>query len=183
VDPSFVSGGRATGRKAFLDQMDSVVPWVDLMAIVEARGRRQAGGGRQPWPTEVLLRMFLVQAWLNLSDEVMEDALCDSLAVRESVGSENDVPDATTLLRFRHMAGKDEPCQYNGQRNLRFFMRSASPPDHTQGLSRGARRTPASPLPARDLLWTYAGGSGCSTTRLNSCALCLVVDVSKRRLW
>lgn len=50
--------------------------------------------------------MFLVQAWLNLSDEITEDALCDSLAVRESVGSENDVPDATTLLRFRHMAGK-----------------------------------------------------------------------------
>lgn len=76
-----------------------------------------------------------------------------------------------------------EPCQYNGQRNLRFFMRSASPLDRMQGLSRGARRTPASPLPARDLLWTYAGGSGCSTTRLNSCALCLVVDASKRRLW
>ena len=76
-----------------------------------------------------------------------------------------------------------EPCQYNGQRNLRFFMRSASPLDRTQGLSRNARRTPASPLPARDLLWTYAGGSGCSTTRLNSCALCLVVDASKRRLW
>ena len=53
----------------------------------------------------------------------------------------------------------------------------------TQGLSRGARRTPASPLRARDLLWTYAGGSGCSMTRLNSCALCLVVDASKRRLW
>ena len=76
-----------------------------------------------------------------------------------------------------------EPCQYNGQRNLRFFMRSASPLDRMQGLSRGARRTPASPLPVRDLLWTYAGGSGCSTTRLNSCALCLVVDASKRRLW
>jgi len=106
VDPSFVSGGRATGRKAFLDQMDSVVPWADLMAIVEAKRPKAGRRGRQPWPTEVLLRMFLVQAWLNLSDEVTEDALCDSLAVRESVGSGNDVPDATALLRFRHMAGK-----------------------------------------------------------------------------
>ncbi|RRF99413.1 MAG: carbohydrate-binding domain-containing protein [Coriobacteriaceae bacterium] len=61
--------------------------------------------------------------------------------------------------------GIPEPCQYNGQRNLRFFMRSASPLDRMQGLSRNARRTPASPLPARDLLWTYAGGSGCSMTR------------------
>jgi hypothetical protein len=80
--------------------------------------------------------------------------------------------------------GLDGICRdNNGQRNLRFFMRSASPLDRMQGLSRGARRTPASPLPARDLLWTYAGGSDCSTTRLNSCALCLVVDASERRLW
>jgi hypothetical protein len=68
-------------------------------------------------------------------------------------------------------------------RGISDSMRSASPLDRTQGLSRGARRTPASPLPVRDLLWTYAGGSDCSTTRLNSCALCLVVDASKRRLW
>ena len=72
---------------------------------------------------------------------------------------------------------------FNGQRNPRFFMRSTSPLDRMQGLSQSARRTPASPLPVCDLLWTYAGGSGCSTTRLNSCALCLVVDASKRRLW
>jgi IS5 family transposase len=108
VDPSFASGGRITRRKAFLDQMDSVVPWADLVAIVDAKRPKAGRRGRQPWPTEVLLRMLLVQAWLNLSDEAAEDAMYDSLAVREFVGSGNEVPDATTLLRFRHMVEREE---------------------------------------------------------------------------
>lgn len=108
VDPSFAMGGRVTRRKAFLDQMDSVVPWVDLVAVVDAKRPKAGHRGRQPWPTEVLLRMLLVQAWFDLSGEATEDALYDSLAARESVGSGNEVPDATTLLRFRHMAGKEE---------------------------------------------------------------------------
>lgn len=53
VDPSFVSGGRATGRKAFLDQMDSVVPWADLVAIVEAK-RPKAGRSSSSVSREVL---------------------------------------------------------------------------------------------------------------------------------
>jgi IS5 family transposase len=108
VDPSFAMGGRVTRRKAFLDQMDSAVPWVDLVAVVDAKRPKAGHRGRQPWPTEVLLRMLLVQAWFDLSGEATEDALYDSLAAREFVGSGNEVPDATTLLRFRHMAGKEE---------------------------------------------------------------------------
>lgn len=75
VDPSFASGGRVTRRKAFPDQMDSVFPWADLVAIVDAKRPKAGRRGRQPWPMEVLLRMLLVQAWFSLSDEATEDAM------------------------------------------------------------------------------------------------------------
>lgn len=94
---------RRTRRAEFLSLMDSVVPWADLLALVAplrpAAGRR----GRQPWPAETLLRMFLVQCWLNLSDEACEDACYDSLAVRDFVGCWDGVPDATTLALFRRL--------------------------------------------------------------------------------
>ncbi|GEM_PF-2977315 len=79
-----MSGGRVTRRKALLDQMSSVVPWVDLVAAVDAKRPKAGGRGRQPWSTEVLLRMLLVQVWLNLSDEAaagrLDAAICNCSA-------------------------------------------------------------------------------------------------------
>ncbi len=53
-----------------------------------------------------MLRMYLLQGWFSLSDEMLEDALYDSQSMRKFVGInllEEDVPDATTLLKFRHL--------------------------------------------------------------------------------
>lgn len=98
---------RQTARARFLQQMDSVVPWADLVAAVEPHRPSPGGRGRQPWPTETLLRMYLVQAWLNLSDVGCEDACYDSLAVRDFVGCWDGVPDATTLANFRHLVERE----------------------------------------------------------------------------
>lgn len=98
---------RRTARGRFLEQMESVVPWADLVALVEPHRPSAGRRGRQPWPTETLLRMFLVQAWLNLSDEGCEDACYDSLAVRDFVGCWDGVPDATTLANFRHLVERE----------------------------------------------------------------------------
>ena len=98
---------KRTARSRFLAQMDSVVPWADLLALVEPHRPDAGGRGRQPWPAETLLRMFLVQAWLNLSDEGCEDACYDSLAVRDFVGCWDGVPDATTLANFRHLVERE----------------------------------------------------------------------------
>ena len=98
---------RRTARARFLEQMDSVVPWADLVAIVEPHRPSAGRRGRQPWPTETMLRMFLVQAWLNLSDEGCEDACYDSLAVRDFVGCWDGVPDATTRAGFRHLVERE----------------------------------------------------------------------------
>lgn len=102
-DIEFQASPRKTRRAAFLEQMDSVTPWADLVALVEPHRPRGGGRGRQPWPTETLLRMYMVQCWFNLSDEATEDALWDSRAVRAFVGCGEGVPDATTLLRFRRL--------------------------------------------------------------------------------
>ena len=102
-DIEFQASPRKTRRAAFLEQMDSVAPWADLVALVEPHRPRGGGRGRQPWPTETLLRMYMVQCWFNLSDEATEDALWDSRAVRAFVGCGEGVPDATTLLRFRRL--------------------------------------------------------------------------------
>ena len=56
-----------------------------------------------------MLRMYLLQVWFNLSDEGIEDAIYDSYAFRKFMGinfNEEQVPDATTLLKFRHLLEK-----------------------------------------------------------------------------
>ena len=58
---------------------------------------------------EKMLRMYLLQCWFNLSDEGLEDAIYDSYAMRTFMGVnffDEQVPDATTLLRFRHLLEK-----------------------------------------------------------------------------
>ena len=53
-----------------------------------------------------MLRMYLLQIWFNLSDEGLEDAIYDSYAFRQFIGInflEEQVPDVTTLLKFRHL--------------------------------------------------------------------------------
>ena len=53
-----------------------------------------------------MLRMYLIAHWFNLADEACEDALYDIAAFRDfcciDLGRER-VPDATTLLNFRHL--------------------------------------------------------------------------------
>ena len=59
-----------------------------------------------PIEIETMLRMYLLQCWFNLSDEGVEDAIYDSYAMRKFMGInffEQNVPDATTLLHFRHL--------------------------------------------------------------------------------
>lgn len=80
-------GGKRTTRKAaFLERMDAVTPWADLVAVMDPHRPHDRGGrGRRPWPTETLLRMYLAQCWLGLSDEGTEDACYDSAAVRRII--------------------------------------------------------------------------------------------------
>jgi IS5 family transposase len=96
---------KVTRREKFLGEMERVVPWTRLVALIQPHyptGRR----GRPPIGLERMLRIYFLQQWYTLADEALEDALYDSQALRTFVGldlSVESVPDATTLLGFRHL--------------------------------------------------------------------------------
>jgi len=96
---------RQTRRDQFLNQMEQQVPWREWIALIEPfypKGDR----GRPPIGCEKMLRLYLLQAWYNLSDEGMEDAVYDSQSLRKFSRidlAHESVPDATTLLKFRHL--------------------------------------------------------------------------------
>jgi len=76
---SFEKYGRKSKREQFLDEMNKVVPWARLLALVEPHYPK-AGNGRRPVGLEVMLRSYFVQQWFNLSGPGLEDALYDSPA-------------------------------------------------------------------------------------------------------
>ena len=99
---------KRTRKREFLDEMNRVVPWADLVALVTPfapEGRR----GRPPFAVETMLRLHFMQQWFGLSDPVMEEALHDMPLYREFAGLDNwttRLPDESTILRFRHLLEK-----------------------------------------------------------------------------
>lgn len=97
--------GKVTRRERFLAEMDAVIPWPQLLTLIEPHYPK-AGRGRQPVGLEKLLRIYFLQQWFNLSDPQAEDAIYDSESMRRFVGVElgdDVIPDETTILRFRHL--------------------------------------------------------------------------------
>ncbi len=97
--------GKVTRRERFLGEMDAVVPWSRIEALIEPHYPK-AGNGTQPMPMQRMLRIYFMQQWFNLSDPAAEDALYDSESMRRFAGielTEDTVPDETTILRFRHL--------------------------------------------------------------------------------
>jgi IS5 family transposase len=96
---------RISRRERFLETMDVTIPWSCWVGLIEPfyySGKK----GRKPKPIETMLRMYLLQVWFSLSDEGVEDAIYDSYAMRKFLGLDfagEQVPDATTLLKFRHL--------------------------------------------------------------------------------
>lgn len=101
---------KQTRRAKFLAEMERVVPWRELCAIIEPYYPK-GGSGRPPIGLERMLRLHLLQHWFNLSDPAAEEALYDSLSMRRFVGIDlgrEPVPDETTILNFRRLLEKHE---------------------------------------------------------------------------
>ena len=101
----FEKYGRKSRREQFLDEMEQVVPWSGLQALVSPHYAK-AGNGRQPVGLSIMLRTYFLQQWFNLSDPGVEEALYESAALRRFVGVDLGVapaPDETTICRFRHL--------------------------------------------------------------------------------
>jgi len=98
---------KRTRKREFLDEMNLVVPWAELVSLIAPHAPAPgAKGGRPPFAVETLLRIHFLQQWFNLSDPSMEEALYDTPMFREftalDMGEEN-LPDESTILRFRHL--------------------------------------------------------------------------------
>lgn len=96
---------KVTRRERFLAEMNAVIPWAELVALIAPHYPKRTGG-RPPMPLETMLRIYFLQQWFDLSDPAAEDALYDSESMRRFVGvelSEDAVPDETTILHFRHL--------------------------------------------------------------------------------
>jgi len=108
--PSFEKYGRMSRREAFLSSMETIVPWSELEALI-APHYPKTGKGRQPVGLGIMLRIYFLQHWFNLSDPGAEDALYESPALRGFAGIDLGraaAPDETTILNFRHLLEKHE---------------------------------------------------------------------------
>src|ERR1700727_3132556 len=97
--------GKTTRRAAFLAEMEQVVPWQDLCALI-APVYPKPGNGRPPVGVERMLRIYFLQQWFDLSDPGVEEALYESLSMRRFAGIDlgrEPVPDETTVCKFRHL--------------------------------------------------------------------------------
>ena len=103
---------KKTRKEVFLEEMNQVVPWDALVALIQPHvlGAHQALGGRPPFPVETMLRIHCLQLWWNLSDPAMEEELHERPLYRRFVGLQGAarMPDETTILRFRHLLEKHE---------------------------------------------------------------------------
>jgi IS5 family transposase len=103
---------KPTRREKFLAEMDEVVPWAELVALIEPHYPKATSvGGRPAFGLERMLRMHLLQIWFNLSDPAVEEALYESTSMRAFVGIDlgrEPVPDETTAMRFRHLLEKND---------------------------------------------------------------------------
>jgi IS5 family transposase len=113
TDIEYESRKRKTKREEFLEMMDKIIPWDDWVSIIKPyypNGKR----GRPTRGIETMLRMYFLQIWFSLSDEMTEESIYDSHAMKKFMGvsfGEEQAPDATTLLKFRHLLEENNLCE------------------------------------------------------------------------
>src|ERR1019366_7352479 len=103
---------KKTRREQFLQEMDAVMPWTELFALI-APHYSKGEAGRKPVGLEIMLRVYFLQQWFALSDPAVEDALYGSAVLRRFVGVDlgrAPAPDETTILNFRHLLEEHDLC-------------------------------------------------------------------------
>jgi transposase, IS5 family len=100
---------KKTRKREFLAQMDKVVPWDDLAALI-APYYPEGKNGRPPFSLHSMLRIHFLQQWFSLSDPAMEEAFFDTPLYSEFAQLEalSRLPDESTILRFRHRLEKNK---------------------------------------------------------------------------
>ena len=113
TDIEYENRKRKTKRGEFLEMMDKIIPWSDWVSMISPyypSGKR----GRPTRGIETMLRMYFLQIWFSFSDEMTEDSIYDSHAMRQFMRVDfegGQAPDATTLLKFRRLLEKNNLCE------------------------------------------------------------------------
>ena len=108
---AFENKKKQTRREKFLSEMEAVVPWPELLSVIEPYYPKSGRRGRQPMPLSSMLRIHCMQQWYALSDPAMEDALYEIESMRRFAGLElgdDAIPDESTILNFRHFLEEHE---------------------------------------------------------------------------
>ncbi|MBS0443201.1 MAG: IS5 family transposase [Proteobacteria bacterium] len=108
-DAEYAGKRKKTRREVFLEEMELVVPWKALLALIVPH-YPVAGRGRRPYLLESMLRIHLMQNWFALSDPAMEEALYEIASLRSFAGLSlsEPIPDETTILNFRHLLEEND---------------------------------------------------------------------------
>ncbi|MEX6504717.1 IS5 family transposase [Pseudomonas zhanjiangensis] len=108
ADAEYAGKRKQTRKELFLIEMDQVVPWKGLIALIEPHYPK-GEGGRPAYPLLAMLRIHLMQNWFGYSDPAMEEALYETTILRQFAGLSLDrIPDETTILNFRRLLEKHE---------------------------------------------------------------------------
>ena len=98
---------KRTRKRVFLDEMNLVVPWSELVNLIQPFAPVAGSqGGRPAFAVETMLRIHFLQQWFGLSDPAMEEALHDISLYCEFAKLDPGamrLPDESTILRFRHL--------------------------------------------------------------------------------
>jgi len=106
ADAEYAGKRKQTRRERFLLEMDHVVPWQGLIALIEPHYPK-GEGGRPAYPLATMLRVHLMQNWFGYSDPAMEEALYEMPLLRQFAGLGLErLPDETTILNFRRLLEK-----------------------------------------------------------------------------
>lgn len=108
ADAEYAGKRKQTRKELFLIEMDQVVPWKGLIALIEPHYPK-GDGGRPAYPLLAMLRVHLMQNWFGYSDPTMEEALYETTILRQFAGLKLErIPDETTILNFRRLLEKHE---------------------------------------------------------------------------
>jgi transposase, IS5 family len=110
-DGGWVRRHKSTKREQMLCEMERVVPWQALCALIAPHYPKAGAPGRQAYGLERMLRVHLMQQWFGYSDPGMEEALHEVPLLRQFAGFDagtETLPDETTILKFRHLLERHE---------------------------------------------------------------------------
>jgi IS5 family transposase len=108
ADAEYAGKRKQNRKELFLIEMDRVVPWKGLIALIEQHYPK-GEGGRPAYPLMAMLRVHLMQNWFGYSDPAMEEALYETTILRQFAGlSLERIPDETTILNFHRLLEKHE---------------------------------------------------------------------------